>query len=54
MKAEAVSLGNPQIKADDNMTFQFYLDSQIIIQKYLTIFCEEKNEEFAVARRALK
>jgi len=36
MRLDARVLGEPEIKADGSMTFQFYLDSQLIIQKYVT------------------
>jgi len=54
MKMAAQRLGEPEVKADNTMTFQFYLDTQIIVQQYLTIFMEDKLEEFGKARRELK
>jgi len=54
MKVAAHRLGAPALKADNTMTFQFYLDTQIIVQQYLTVFMEAKLEEFGNARRELK
>lgn len=50
---EADELGKPAIKADQTLTFDYYLDSQKIIRKYLTRFMEPMIVEQATKRRAL-
>lgn len=53
MIVEAVALGKPQIKSDQTLTFDFFLEVSKIITKYHTRFVANALAEKAKARRAL-
>jgi len=46
-------LGGAAVKANNTLTFDYYLDSQKILKKYLTRFTEPMFLEMAEKRRAL-
>lgn len=53
MLAEASLIGKPQIKADETMTFDYFLESQKIIHRYVTEFMAEGKNKRREARLAL-
>lgn len=54
MVVDADRLGKPEIKSNKNLTFEYYLASQSIIQKYLVQFKEDALAEQSVVRRELR
>lgn len=53
MKVEGSVLGTPSVKANELLTFDYFLDSQKILRKYLTRFTAPMFEEQAEKRRKL-
>lgn len=53
MIEEAKVLGKPQIKKDETLTFDFFLESNVIVTKYLTRFSKDELQHRAEERRIL-
>lgn len=51
MIKDAIALGKPQIKSDQTLTFDFFLETACIVTKYVTRFTNEKMAEMAKTRR---
>jgi hypothetical protein len=50
---EAKKLGKPQVKQDDTLTFDFFLETAVIVTKYVTKFTWEQLCKRANERREL-
>lgn len=51
MVKEAIALGKPQVKSDDTMTFDYFLETSKIVFKYTMMQCQEGLKELAAQRR---